>query len=442
MPSSYLVTGNTFANGNQVTTASLNKALNEATFGVDSVDPSTMQLLGGSISIKDGGVLTAKIADSAVTTAKVVDAAITSAKLSAGAPSWTSTALNVASSLDFSLISPTALTGSYTRSGYVVTVSMTGHGMATGNIAVLTFSTESGTGFKATDGSYLVTVTGVDSFTITDTATGTISSTSASRAGYYGNATIRGSETINGSLTVGKSISAASGTLQITSPLSVTGDFSASSYTFGTAPFPIPSGTAPIYGARAYVRFNGATVSQTAISSAVRTSPSTTITITSTSHGFVAGNLVWLNFAATGFNGLYEVASVIGVDSFTVIGSGTSTFSTTGTIDRFAVTSNKNINSVIPVNENIAIPPTASVTRTTGTYCVNYTVAIPSSTSVFIGGSSSVTSGPTSLTSANMASGAMSILHKSTTATYLVTMQAGAAVTKSDYFINYFAVFA
>jgi len=220
-----LITGNTFANGDQVTFSSLNNAVNNASFATDAIDPNTMQFLAtspnGLIAIKDAGVSTAKIANDAIIAAKIADATITPAKLSTGAPSWTSTALNVANSLDFSAVT-TAASGTYGRSLLVVTVTMTAHGMVTGNIATLVFS--SGTGGSATNGSYVVTVSDANTFTITDTVSGAITgSPSVSRTSYYGNSTIRGSEIVNGNLTVAKSISGSSGTLSVTGDASIAG---------------------------------------------------------------------------------------------------------------------------------------------------------------------------------------------------------------------------
>ena len=60
--------------------------------------------------------------------------------------------------------------GTYTRSGTTVTATITAHGMTTGQYAYLDFTT--GT---ATDGYYQVTVTGVDTFTVTDAASGATS---------------------------------------------------------------------------------------------------------------------------------------------------------------------------------------------------------------------------------------------------------------------------
>jgi hypothetical protein len=64
----------------------------------------------------------------------------------------------------------TALSGTYSRTGTTVTVTITSHGLSTGMIANLDFT--SGT---ATDGSYSVTVTGANTFTVTDSASGSTS---------------------------------------------------------------------------------------------------------------------------------------------------------------------------------------------------------------------------------------------------------------------------
>ncbi len=63
--------------------------------------------------------------------------------------------------------SGTPLNGTYVRSGTLITVTMTAHGMVSGMLANLTFT--SGT---ATSGTYAVQVLTVNTFTITDTASG------------------------------------------------------------------------------------------------------------------------------------------------------------------------------------------------------------------------------------------------------------------------------
>lgn len=65
-----LQTGNTYADNDQVTAATLNAAINSATFASGAVDGATTQLSGGAVIVRDGGV--------------------TAAKVSTGGPSWDS----------------------------------------------------------------------------------------------------------------------------------------------------------------------------------------------------------------------------------------------------------------------------------------------------------------------------------------------------------------
>jgi len=67
---SYLVTGNSFSVGDELTHTKLNNAINNATFGSDAVDGSTTILSSGKITVKDSG--------------------ITPAKMSQGGPVWSS----------------------------------------------------------------------------------------------------------------------------------------------------------------------------------------------------------------------------------------------------------------------------------------------------------------------------------------------------------------
>jgi hypothetical protein len=76
-----LATGNTFANNDQVTAATLNQAVNGATFTSGAVDGATTQLSGGAIIVRDGGVTAPKLASSAATTDKIADLAVTSGKI-------------------------------------------------------------------------------------------------------------------------------------------------------------------------------------------------------------------------------------------------------------------------------------------------------------------------------------------------------------------------
>jgi len=73
--------GQTFSDGEQVTSAKLNTAVDGATFASGAVDDVSTQLSGGAIIVKDGGITTAKIADSNVTTAKIADSNVTKGKI-------------------------------------------------------------------------------------------------------------------------------------------------------------------------------------------------------------------------------------------------------------------------------------------------------------------------------------------------------------------------
>jgi hypothetical protein len=66
----------------------------------------------------------------------------------------------------------------YARTGTVVTVTKTAHGLVTGDVVGIHF--DSNTSQSATDGNYSITRTGADTFTLTDINTGNITSTAAS----------------------------------------------------------------------------------------------------------------------------------------------------------------------------------------------------------------------------------------------------------------------
>ena len=77
-----------------------------------------------------------------------------------------------AGSIDVFDTTTTPVSATYARSGYTVTVTKTGHGLATGQTIGITYSSASSV--AAVAGNYTITVLTADTFTITDLNTGTI----------------------------------------------------------------------------------------------------------------------------------------------------------------------------------------------------------------------------------------------------------------------------
>jgi hypothetical protein len=72
---------------------------------------------------------------------------------------------------------PVTSSVTYARTGTLVTVSKTTHGLATGDVVGIHFNSNSGV--SATDGNYSITRVDANSFTLNDINTGSISSTAA-----------------------------------------------------------------------------------------------------------------------------------------------------------------------------------------------------------------------------------------------------------------------
>jgi len=74
-------------------------------------------------------------------------------------------------------VAPVTSSVTYARTGTLVTVSKTAHGLVTGDVVGIHFN--SNTGVSATDGNYSITRVDADSFTLNDINTGSITSTAA-----------------------------------------------------------------------------------------------------------------------------------------------------------------------------------------------------------------------------------------------------------------------
>jgi hypothetical protein len=74
-------------------------------------------------------------------------------------------------------VAPVTSSVTYARTGTLVTVSKTAHGLVTGDVVGIHFA--SNTGVSATDGNYSITRVDANSFTLNDINTGSITSTAA-----------------------------------------------------------------------------------------------------------------------------------------------------------------------------------------------------------------------------------------------------------------------
>ena len=74
-------------------------------------------------------------------------------------------------------VAPVTSGVTYARTGTLVTVSKTSHGLATGDLVGIHF--DSNSGVSATDGNYSITRVDANSFTLNDINTGSITSTAA-----------------------------------------------------------------------------------------------------------------------------------------------------------------------------------------------------------------------------------------------------------------------
>ena len=177
--------------------------------------------------------------------------------------------------------------------------------------------------------------------------------------------------------------SGADGTLDLVNNGTGAIRFSASGgVTIGTANMPNPTGSAPIFGCRAWVNFNGQANSD--LGGTYNRNSSTSVTITATAHGLIAGSRVFLDFTVgTGtapFDGIYEVATIVDVNSFTVVSSTTTASTGTVLLKRKTIRGSGNVSCVSAAQSSPPTsPPTSNQTVDNGYYIVNFSTAMPNS---------------------------------------------------------------
>lgn len=140
------------------------------------------------------------------------------------------------------------------------------------------------------------------------------------------------------------------------------------------------TGSAPIYGVRAWANFDAQSNNDLAGS---YSRSGTAVTVTATAHGLIAGNLIFIDFTVgTGtapFDGLYVVDSVTDANTFTVTSSASTASTGTATLKRKTIRGSGNISCISAAAPSPIIPPTSNDTVANGYYIANFSVSMPNS---------------------------------------------------------------
>ena len=143
------------------------------------------------------------------------------------------------------------------------------------------------------------------------------------------------------------------------------------------------TGTAPVYGVRAWANFNAQSTAN--VGGTYTRTASTTVTVISSGHGLIVGNAVYLDFTVgTGtapFDGLYVVSGVTDANTFTVVSSTTTTSTGTVLLLRKTIRGSGNVANVSAAYSGavVASPPSSSQVVDAGFYVINFTIAMPDS---------------------------------------------------------------
>jgi hypothetical protein len=121
------------------------------------------------------------------------------------------------------------------------------------------------------------------------------------------------------------------------------------------------AGTAPVFGVRAWVNFQG-TATANISGTAVRLSGSTTATITITNHGLLTGHRVYIDFGATIADSSYTITKVDN-NTFTIVTGASTAVTTTATVVLVVIRAGGNVSCVSK--------------PTTGVFLINFTAAMP-----------------------------------------------------------------
>lgn len=225
-------TTHTFANNEVITSTLMNNIIDETLFTSDALANSTLALTAGKIKIATSGITSNEMGANAVTTSAILDGSVTPAKLSNsdfgaftvasgvatlddgvvtpaklsnsdfgvftvssgvatldnavvsaakldGAQTGSAPVYGVRAWATFDSVTNSNVSGTYSRSGTTVTITVTGHGLIVGNLIFIDYT--AGVGTVAPDGMYLVnsvvdanTFTVISAASVSGTNTGTV----------------------------------------------------------------------------------------------------------------------------------------------------------------------------------------------------------------------------------------------------------------------------
>jgi hypothetical protein len=321
----------------------MNNIIDQTVFTSDAITGSTLAVDTGKLKVNT--ITASEIASNAVTTAKISDGSVTTDKLSSGKPVWS----------NWTAASP-----------YISTLTL-----ASGR----TSGSEGDTSILFRSG---------------DPATNTSFDASIKReSGANGDLVINN--------VVNDTTAATNGQihLQINGSNKVTLE-NDGKITYATAPIPIPSGSAPVYGIRAWVNFDA--TSDSNISGNYTRTSSTTISIdTASDHNLIVGHNIYLDFTASSgtvpFDGVYQVNSVVDPNTFTVISSASASSSGSVTLKRKSILGSGNISNVSESRFSPTIPPTSSQSSVAGFHIVNMEIEMANSNYAILGSCEDTSSG-------------------------------------------------
>jgi hypothetical protein len=282
-----------------------------------------------SAKIENNAVGSTKITDLAITTDKLAGGAVTTAKIASGS---ITTALIADSSIETTKLAVGAVTSAKMASGAAL------DNLDTASILPAKLSA----GAPVWNSAGLLSSTSFATGTITGTGLASLSSLSVSTT-----STFTGAATFSSQITL------------------------------GTAPIPVPSGTAPVYGARAWGVFDGDTFTTITSSSITRTG--TVVTVNTTNpHGFSTGDIVPLNL--TQFtDGFYVVTGTPTTTSFTFTTAEAPGSTGSASWDTCSIIQQGNVKSVLHFTSN------------DGQYAINFTTDMPDANYAVCGSVSDVT---------------------------------------------------